>query len=249
MTQDQKSLQFLKFVYQNLGDDGLWRYPVPFGGLSVEQHYSNFEEITKPYNDLLSLTDSVKAADLNRLRDYIESKGLIKQEKEYPPFISYSVTSEGIRAIENAEKPNHESSQIFVAMWLHESLNDVYERGFKLAIIDAGYKPRRIDQELFIGQIPEEIIKQIQASAFVVADFSKGHDGARGSVYYEAGFAHGRDIPVIFTCRQEDIEDLHFDTSHYNHIVWKDAEDLRKQLAECILSHASNATDIDPKAQ
>lgn len=55
---------------------------------------------------------------------------------------------------------------------------------------------------------------EIRRSRFLVADFT--HDkkqGARGSVYYEAGFAHGLNIPVIFTAR--DGTKPHFDTSAY----------------------------------
>ena len=36
--------------------------------------------------------------------------------------------------------------------------------------------------------------------------------------------------PVIFTCREDDMEDAHFDTNHYNHITWKTSEDLRSKL-------------------
>jgi tRNA A37 threonylcarbamoyladenosine modification protein TsaB len=61
---------------------------------------------------------------------------------------------------------------------------------------------------------------------FLVADFT----GQRGSVYYESGFAHGLNIPVIYTCRQDWMEKAHFDTRQYNHIVWKDEQDLYTQL-------------------
>ena len=51
-------------------------------------------------------------------------------------------------------------------------------------------------------------------------------------MYYEAGFAHGLGIPVIFTCRKEDKGKLHFDTSHFNHIFWEEQkpEELKKAL-------------------
>ena len=56
----------------------------------------------------------------------------------------------------------------------------------------------------------------------------------RGGVYYEAGFAHGMNIPVIFSCREDIIEDIHFDTRQYNHIVWKMPEDLKIGLTNRI---------------
>ena len=46
------------------------------------------------------------------------------------------------------------------------------------------------------------------------------------AVYYEAGFAHGLNLPVIFTCKDDAIGTLHFDTEHYNHIVWTTPEKI-----------------------
>ena len=59
-----------------------------------------------------------------------------------------------------------------------------------------------------------------------------GSDGARGSVYLEAGFALGLGIPVIYTCRADMFDILHFDTRQYLHIGWKDdeVETLRRNL-------------------
>ena len=67
----------------------------------------------------------------------------------------------------------------------------------------------------------DEIIAEIRRSRFLVADFTHGEDGARGGVYYEAGFANGLGIKVIHTCREDAVRTLHFDTSHINHIVWR----------------------------
>ncbi len=64
----------------------------------------------------------------------------------------------------------------------------------------------------------------------MVADFTCGADGARGGVYYEAGFAQDLNLDVIFTCRENCIKDVHFDTSHFNHPIWKDPADLRDRL-------------------
>ena len=58
--------------------------------------------------------------------------------------------------------------------------------------------------------------------------------GARGGVYYETGFAHGLGIPVIFTCQKNGLDEVHFDTRQYNHIVWETPEELRNQLAKRI---------------
>ena len=134
---------------------------------------------------------------------------------------------------------NPDSSQCFVAMWFDDSLDDVYEKGFSPAIQAAGYTPLRIDKDPgVIGKLDDAIIAAIRRSRFVVADFTHGDDGARGGVYYEAGFAQGLDLPVIFTCRKDMMVNVHFDTNHFNHILWEweNPEDLREQLTDTIVA-------------
>ena len=48
--------------------------------------------------------------------------------------------------------------------------------------------------------------------------------------YYEAGFAAGLSIPVIWTCHQDLVDDLHFDTRQYNHITWSTPDEPRSKL-------------------
>ncbi|MFC1886373.1 hypothetical protein ACFLZM_04890, partial [Thermodesulfobacteriota bacterium] len=75
----------------------------------------------------------------------------------------------------------------------------------------------------FNGKIDDEIIAQIRRSRFIVADFT----GHRGGVYYEAGFAKGLGLEVIWTCNKNDIDKLHFDIRQYNCIDWDwDADKL-----------------------
>ena len=121
-------------------------------------------------------------------------------------------------------------------MWFDDSMTDALDNGFELAIMDAGYKPFRIDRKEHINKIDDEIIAEIRRSRFLVADFTHGKDGARGGVYYEAGFARGLGLPVIFACREDVLDTLHFDTNHYNHIVWTDPVDLRGKLKNRILA-------------
>ena len=54
--------------------------------------------------------------------------------------------------------------------------------------------------------------------------------GHRGGVYFEAGFALGLGREVIWTCRKDDMKDLHFDIRQYNTLDWEDPEDLATRL-------------------
>ena len=131
---------------------------------------------------------------------------------------------------------NADSSQAFVAMWFHDSMERVYDEGIAPAIHDCGFKAKRIDRDLKVDKIDDAIISEIRKSKFLVADFTHGRKGARGGVYYEAGFAHGLGIPVIFTCRKNMIDEVHFDTRQYAHIPWDTTSELRSSLRDRILA-------------
>ena len=147
----------------------------------------------------------------------------------------FLVTVEGYRRLAEA-KTNLDSGQAFVAMWFGDEMNAAYEKGIEPAIVDAGYKPMRIDRKQDVVKIDDEIIAEIRRSRFLVADFTHGDDGARGGVYFEAGFAFGLNIPVIYLCRKNMIGKIHFDTRQYHHIIWSDAEELCRDLKNRILA-------------
>ena len=179
----------------------------------------------------LAYSESVNESEMKFILSYLSEKKWIS--------ILFSstcvVTVEGyIRIAEQAINVN--PAQAFVAMWFDESMNDAFKKGIKQAIADAGYEPLRIDAKEHNDKIDDAIIAEIRRSRFIVADFTQGEGGASGGVYYEAGFAHGLGLQVIFTCHKDSLKSLHFDTSHYNHIVWNDPEDLKKKLKNRILA-------------
>ena len=133
------------------------------------------------------------------------------------------VTVDGFSRIAEQEV-NVNSAQAFVAMWFNESTDRASERGIEPAVEAAGFKPYRVDREHSLEKIDDRIIAEIRRSRFLVADMTHGQDGARGSVYFEAGFALGLPIPVIFTCRNDMFNQLHFDTRQYPHIGWSEGE-------------------------
>ena len=181
----------------------------------------------------LAWSESLQAREVGFLMDYLRSQGWIKWQGDVLSHLTVTVDGYSHMA---TRASTVDSSQAFVAMWFDTSLMEAYEKGIKLAVQEAGYTPIRVDQKEHINKIDDEIIAEIRRARFLVADFTHGRDGARGGVYYEAGFAHGLDLPVIFTCRADALEALHFDTSHYSHIVWTDPADLREKLKTRILA-------------
>ena len=141
----------------------------------------------------------------------------------------YKVLANGWSHLESIKEKGAESKQGFVAMWFDDKMQTVYDEAIALGILDAGYKPHRVDQREYNDKIDDEIIAQLRRSRFVVADFT----GHRGGVYYEAGFAKGLGLEVFWTCRKDDINNLHFDIRQYNCISWQedDLQDYREKLS------------------
>ena len=153
-----------------------------------------------------------------------------------PPTIMPSasrVTHKGYARYEELQRKSVDSSQAFVAMWFDSSMDAVYDKAIDPAIRDAGYEPVRVDNVQHNRKNDDEIIALIRRSRFVVADFTAGNlKEPRGGVYYEAGFAYGLGREVVYTCRKDFIDALHFDTRQYNHIVWENDKylEFRKAL-------------------
>ena len=148
----------------------------------------------------------------------------------HPDRRSVQLSPEGWIRLESLKKPSPNSKQAFIAMWFSEKTDDAYKNGISKAIIDTGFSPIRVDLIHHNEKIDDRIIAEIRKSAFLVADFT----GSRGGVYFEAGFALGLGIPVIWSCRKNDVKKVHFDTRQYNHIVWNDSSDLYRQLRDRI---------------
>jgi hypothetical protein len=142
------------------------------------------------------------------------------------------LTGIGWQRAEELQRPNIESKQAFVAMWFDKQLDSAFAQGILKLEEDTGFRPLRIDMKQFNDKICDHIIVEIRRSRFIIADVT----GQRQGVYFEAGFAMGLGLPVIWTCRKDQINECHFDTRQYNHITWETPEELREKLKDRILA-------------
>lgn len=186
------------------------------------------------FMEMLAWTESIQQEEVEFLLQYLGRRGFIDVEHIGDTAGSVRLTMDGHVHIANTRQKSAASIQGFVAMWFDDSMKDVYENAIAPAIRDSGYDPVRIDGREHNNKIDDEIISEIRRSRFVVSDFTQGESGARGGVYYEAGFAHGLGLPVIFTCRSDVMDKIHFDTRQYNHIVWSTPDELRERLSKRI---------------
>lgn len=142
----------------------------------------------------------------------------------------YFITPKGFVRLES--QPNTAATVGFCAMWFSDEVRHIFDDVMRPAIEAAGYEALRIDQREHNNKIDDEIIASIRAARFVVADYT----GERGGVYYEAGFAHGLGLPVIFMARHG--TSIHFDTRQYNTIFWKpdELDEAKRQLTNRVLA-------------
>lgn len=191
---------------------------------------------------LLHLVNKINSAgEIIQFRDTDYPIAYAKNNEEFSYFVGeaiklgyleryahrqYRIDVNGWKHLSEISQKALKQNQAFVAMWFHKDLYEVWENGLKAALEQTNYIPIRIDRTEHNDKIDDRIIAEIRKSGLLVADFT----GQRGGVYFEAGFALGLGIPVIWTCRDTDVEKLHFDTRQYNHIIWTDSFDLREKL-------------------
>ena len=193
----------------------------------------------------------------------LANEGFILTANPHELLTTSSITTKGYQRLREIQKTNKNSRLCFVAMWFIDEMNDVFNNAIKPAIeykeegeSESRFKAVKIDNVEHVNDINDEIIAQIRRSRFMVCDLS----GYRGGVYFEAGFAYGLGLDVIYTCRKDwtkeeilkDVtgkelkclydsnrreiqikkEGVHFDLAHRNRIEWEPdkLEDFKTKL-------------------
>jgi hypothetical protein len=148
----------------------------------------------------------------------------------------YELKIEGLRHLEKIQRKRPESFECFIAMKFGDKLLDrAYHEAMVPAILEAGYKPIQMAYLEHNNNIIDEMLGGIKRSSFMVADLSFQNQ----NVYFEAGFAQGLGIPVIYTCHDYHAHEIKFDTQHTNQIRWSEIDELRVKLKNRILATIS----------
>lgn len=166
------------------------------------------------------------------LDSLIDEKYLTCKRKTNDSYIGISLTISGLNKIAEFEE-KVASRTCFIAMWFDDSFKSIYNDAIEPALRQTGFEALRIDNDSAIPSditINDAMLAAIKKSKFTIADFTQH----RAGVYFEAGYALGRGQKVIYTCREDEIKNAHFDTRNYPHIVWKDAADLKQKLIDKI---------------
>lgn len=159
----------------------------------------------------------------------LEQRGLINQfpvGAEKRSQLLVILTSEGWDFLDEHARTSVISDQAFVAMSFAPELKTAWTNAIKPALDQAGFKGYRVDVDPHIDKIDARIMAEIKNSRFLVADVTQQRPG----VYFEAGYALGLGIPVFWAVRKSDLDNVHFDTRQYNHILWESEAELSDKL-------------------
>ena len=131
-----------------------------------------------------------------------------------------TLTMEGWERFEILKSRISVSRTAFMAMSFNdEDVRQAFESCFKPAVKKAGFDLRLITEGQGAGLIDDQMRVAIRNARFVISDLSHDNRGA----YWEGGFAEGLGRPVIYTCREDVLNDkkIHFDTNHLVTVPWK----------------------------
>lgn len=195
------------------------RFPVV--GESVDLEYSDPSLLaiswSETKNELYYLLDTY----LVKATGYLSSSGVMG-------IFRGNISPQGYHYLQELQHSRVASTIGFCAMWFDDQIRPVWSDAIEPAIRDAGYDPKRIDSHEHNNRIDDEILAMIRRSKFIVADFT----GQRGGVYFEAGFALGLGLEVIWTCRDDELKSIHFDNRQYSFVTWNhsDLPDFKRRL-------------------
>ena len=197
-------------------------------GLALQsRHPGSTVPVIGDVDHVLAWTDTPQEFDFHYKT--LADLGLIVAPTMDPTVV---VTSEGWRRMaELAVALPSDSAEVFVAMSFDPSLDDAWRQGLLPGIVGAGYRALRVDTAPHVDRIDDRIMSMIRASRFVVVDVTLQNRGA----YFEAGFALGLGRPVVWSVRADDLEQVHFDTRQFNHVVWRNPGELSAQIRDRIV--------------
>lgn len=118
---------------------------------------------------------------------------------------------------------NTRNRNVFVLTPFHPRFEKTYDL-ISSVCNKVGLKCSRGDEQFIRGGVLPHILKELTSASIVIANI----DGRNPNVFYELGIAHALDKDVILI--SSSIEDVPFDLKSQRLIVWRNADELTKEL-------------------
>lgn len=192
--------------------------------------------------NIWALVGCVSKDSLDFIIEYLEKEELIDRYNEIDfSGENFRLSFNGWSHFNNLENHRNNYRKAFMAMsFSNKTLLKIFNDCMKESVNQTGFNLIKLDENKKAGSIDDKLRVEIQTSDFMIADLSDDNSGA----YWEAGYAEGLGIPVIYFCEQEkfDKKSTHFDTNHLHTVIWNkekihEAMDNLKATIRATLPH------------
>lgn len=170
-------------------------------------------------NDAFSVSKTT-GIELLRFEDLKQRAGIRVPGVKYPRTTEMIVKEKEQQIAEKKER----SPSVFVIMPFSKDLDDVYYFGILETARALNCTCERADQIEYVGIVLEKIYDMISNSRIIIAEVSSQNP----NVYYEVGYAHALNKPVIFITK--DMSTAPFDLRGFNHVIYNNIRELRPKL-------------------
>ncbi len=171
---------------------------------------------------LVSETTGIELITIDDLRQSVKTLG--NDSAASPQHVSAATArSDKPRAVAEQES-SRLSPRVFVVMPFSTELDDLYYLGIRKAVQEIGGSCERADELQYTGGVVEKIYASVRLADILIAEVSDPNP----NVYYEVGFAHALEKPVILLT--QDVKKTPFDLRGQNHVIYESIVELRKIL-------------------
>jgi nucleoside 2-deoxyribosyltransferase len=199
--------------------------------------------------NLIPIIGACNVEDVNLVMRYLAQEGLINtgynQIPDMATAVNLALLIPGWEKFEELNKIKNRNLA-FMAMKFNElSVAEAFFE-FKKLVSDMGYELLTLTEKQEAGIIHNRLRVQIQQSRFVISDLTYQNQG----VYWEAGYAEGKEIPVIYTCEENHFNDIHFDMKPSLTIKWSKDPSSKYYFPEALKELQAtiiNTLGLDPQ--
>lgn len=175
---------------------------------------------------IYSLIGCIDYDDLHFIMRHMGDQNLFGNFSLDETQLSVYLSMHGWEYYEKLRKTNIVSKKAFMARKFdNPELDEVFIRSIYPSIEATGFHIESLKDNPKAGLIDDRMRVEIRRSKFLIADLTDANNGA----YWEAGYAEGIGIPVIYICEKTVFEDEkkkpHFDTNHHLTIKWENTEE------------------------
>lgn len=174
----------------------------------------------------------VKFSDLKRLISDKKKRLSPTHRRHYEKPIDSQLKKSALVTLKSKEfftKTSRETDKVprlFTIIPFSTDMEDTYYLGIHETAKALGCICEKVDEIEFVGNILDKIYDSIKEANVIIAELSAPNT----NVFYELGYSHGLGKPTILITK--DISSTPFDVRGFNHIIYKNIRDLRKQLTE-----------------